>query len=309
MDLDTKTIEYYKKLEGDFGVFVRENVDLRNGCVKMDENGRCPFLNRNNLCDIILNCGEEHISYICTHHPRFYNEFSNFTEMGMGLCCEEAARLLMSGNIRIEKEDNYGPLHVFRNELMEMILCNRFSLKEKVYYFLDLCCEADDYIFNGKSRELSCIINKYDFKSLKGNGIKVSKLLEIAEKTEPIDKKWKNRLKHVAGDCRKIEANINEVVEINKDRYERLFYYYTFRYLISEDYGEEILANAKLIIFLLYLNIIFDTVSYADGEKDFNPNTILISKQMEYSEDNICFLLACSYDDPALSFSNLVGEE
>lgn len=59
------------------------------------ENERCPFLNKNNLCDIILTLGEDSLCSICTDHPRFRNFYTDRTEVGIGLCCEEAARLIL----------------------------------------------------------------------------------------------------------------------------------------------------------------------------------------------------------------------
>ena len=54
------------------------------------------FLNKENLCDIFINLGEDRLCDICREHPRFYNWFGDYTEVGLGLCCEEAERLLFS---------------------------------------------------------------------------------------------------------------------------------------------------------------------------------------------------------------------
>ena len=60
------------------------------------KDGRCPFLNSKNLCDIFIHMGEKSLCQVCTDHPRFRNFYSSFTEMGLGLCCEEAARIVLS---------------------------------------------------------------------------------------------------------------------------------------------------------------------------------------------------------------------
>ena len=62
---------------------------------RLGENERCPFLNKDNLCDIILTLGEDSLCSICNDHPRFRNYFTDRTEAGIGLCCEEAARLIL----------------------------------------------------------------------------------------------------------------------------------------------------------------------------------------------------------------------
>ncbi len=57
---------------------------------------KCPFLNSDNLCDLICRRGEEILCQTCRDHPRFRNYWEDRTEIGLGLVCEEAARLILS---------------------------------------------------------------------------------------------------------------------------------------------------------------------------------------------------------------------
>ena len=61
----------------------------------LTKSGRCPFLNKGNLCDIYRQLGESHLCAICDQHPRFHNWFGAEKESGLGLSCEEAARLIL----------------------------------------------------------------------------------------------------------------------------------------------------------------------------------------------------------------------
>jgi len=45
---------------------------------------------------MILDHGEDYICNICKDHPRFRNFWSGITELGIGLSCEEAARIILS---------------------------------------------------------------------------------------------------------------------------------------------------------------------------------------------------------------------
>ena len=96
--LDDETLEKYETLGGEIGKRVRAHLcEKEDGtCFEMCEDGRCPMLNEQGLCDIILEKGEDLISEICTEHPRFYNFFSDRAEVGLGLSCEEAARIILS---------------------------------------------------------------------------------------------------------------------------------------------------------------------------------------------------------------------
>ena len=96
--IDDDTLCKYEKMGGKLGGLVRAHLcEKEDGiCFAMRENGHCPFLNERGLCDIILEKGEDFISEICTEHPRFYNFFSDREEVGLGLSCEEAARIILS---------------------------------------------------------------------------------------------------------------------------------------------------------------------------------------------------------------------
>lgn len=98
IDIDDESYEFYRTVGGDFGKRLLNNIkceDNINSFV-LDKNERCPFLNDRGLCDIIINCGEDALCDICADHPRFRNFFDSRTEIGLGLCCEAAAELILS---------------------------------------------------------------------------------------------------------------------------------------------------------------------------------------------------------------------
>ena len=97
IDIDPDTREKYRRIPGEFGQ--RLNGNIRDGEMSsfiLGENERCPMLNKSGLCDLITELGEENLCQICADHPRFRNFFSDRTEVGLGLCCEEAARLILT---------------------------------------------------------------------------------------------------------------------------------------------------------------------------------------------------------------------
>ena len=67
-------------------------------------NGRCVFLNEKNLCQLIVELGDESLCDICREHPRFYEDFGVRQEAGLGLCCEEAVRLLLEHEMPLKFE-------------------------------------------------------------------------------------------------------------------------------------------------------------------------------------------------------------
>ena len=97
IEVDETTAQGYLAEKGAFGDRLRREIGSEPGeyFFKL-KNNRCPFLNKENLCDIFINLGEDRLCDICREHPRFYNWFGDYTEVGLGLCCEEGERLLFS---------------------------------------------------------------------------------------------------------------------------------------------------------------------------------------------------------------------
>lgn len=99
IEVDETTAQGYLAEKGAFGDRLRREIGSEPGeyFFKL-KNNRCPFLNKENLCDIFINLGEDRLCDICREHPRFYNWFGDYTEVGLGLCCEEAERILFSNS-------------------------------------------------------------------------------------------------------------------------------------------------------------------------------------------------------------------
>ena len=98
IDVDPDKREMYRSVPGEFGARLNAAIDDSGEapCFRLGENERCPMLNPNGLCDLITELGEDALCQICADHPRFRNFFGDRTEIGLGLCCEEAARLILS---------------------------------------------------------------------------------------------------------------------------------------------------------------------------------------------------------------------
>ncbi|WP_037293621.1 flagellin lysine-N-methylase, partial [Ruminococcus flavefaciens] len=64
IDIDAETAEYYSRVDGEFGERLRSSI--KNGSFVLTEDERCPFLNREGLCDIYTELGEENLCRICS---------------------------------------------------------------------------------------------------------------------------------------------------------------------------------------------------------------------------------------------------
>jgi lysine-N-methylase len=109
IDIDDDTLTKYKNVTGEFSERLKNNIsEDETPHFILSQNERCPFLNDKNLCDIITTLGEKYLCQICNDHPRFVNVFSDRTETGLGLTCEEAARIIITETspFRLISEDN-----------------------------------------------------------------------------------------------------------------------------------------------------------------------------------------------------------
>ena len=98
IDVDPDKREEYRSVPGEFGARLNAAIDDsgETACFRLGADERCPMLNKSGLCDLITELGEGALCQICADHPRFRSFFSDRTEAGLGLCCEEAARLILT---------------------------------------------------------------------------------------------------------------------------------------------------------------------------------------------------------------------
>lgn len=93
--IDDKTLKKYLRLKEAFGSRLRNSIDLREKSFCCFE-GRCPFLNEDNLCDICLELGAENLCDTCAGYPRHIEEFENVREISLSVSCPEAARIILT---------------------------------------------------------------------------------------------------------------------------------------------------------------------------------------------------------------------
>lgn len=294
--VDNETMDIYKNMNTEFGCKIRENIAENEDdtySFKLIEGDRCPFLTENNLCDIILNCGEDSICYICKEHPRFYNDFQEVTEYGLGLCCEEVVRLLLENDEPLEfvafndedeffvvdesEKENYNKLFNVRNEFFRILRTTE--------------------TYNKKIEKIISVAEKFC-----GEEIKIlddNEILEIYEKTEPINTEWTEyfeELKKNKGKILEKEKPFDE--ESNGDnKYSKLLSYIIFRHLLKTVFSD--IADFYRYLSFCISSVRFiklcDIKTYIEKglvlETDRINNVKRWSKQIEYSEENIDLLI------------------
>ena len=93
--IDEESLAKYKNLKGDYIWKVMSCVDWESETFRQDNEKRCAFLNKDNLCDLYKNAGEDSLCKTCRDYPRHIEEFEDVREITLSVSCPEVARILM----------------------------------------------------------------------------------------------------------------------------------------------------------------------------------------------------------------------
>lgn len=104
VQLDEQTFKRYKEsktspLKGEFEKYIKKNRSNQTsqnfGKIVMQKDGRCPFLDEQNLCRIQKLHGEEYLSNTCYFYPRTINLVNGVLEMSATLSCPVVAQSVL----------------------------------------------------------------------------------------------------------------------------------------------------------------------------------------------------------------------
>ena len=271
IDIDTNTAEKYKSIGGELGERMKRCIDWSGEPhFILGEGERCPFLNGRNLCDIILGLGESSICDICTDHPRFRTFLSERTEIGIGLCCEEAGRLIISRELPFalheEGEGEYtadeDALMDLREEIFEIMNDTAFPVCRRIEAVFALCGAALP------ERAMEEWVRFY---------------LGL----ERLDEGWTGCLQRLAG-LEIDERDIESFMQSRAQWFTNLFNYFVYRHLFAAlDDGD---IASKVAFAALSCRIIAALLLTHGGEEDLETvveYARMYSSEIEYSDENL----------------------
>ncbi len=276
IDIDEDTLEFYRDLSGELGEKVRKNIDFNAECPHfvLKTGDRCPFLEQEGLCEIIKKLGENALCDICTDHPRFRNFFSEHTELGIGLCCEEAARVIL------KSEEPF--------ELIPLDEEFEFSLSDEEKKMLD---ERDEIFSVIRDRRKSVfermekISSRYSFALC---GLFPEKLCSLFLSLERLDERWTSLLENMGNFC--LEKSVLSDKSFSAC-FEQLLCYLVFRHFADGMYNGSFVPRIKFAIAAcLLVAQLCDKYSQEDGDPaiaDMAEFARMFSAEIEYSEENL----------------------
>ena len=261
IDIDPDSAKKYNALDSGYGKNIKNSIGMSEvPHFVLEENKRCPHLDENGLCKIICELGEEYLCRICREHPRFYNDFLKGKEVGLGMACEEAARIILSS-------DEYDVIEHIGDLCGEC--CNigidTHEYRKEIYSIL----KNDSIPYDDR---LHAIYERFD---ISPHIFEDAKWHEIIEELEYLDAAHKELFLSYSS----LEKTPKEIDEIS----ERALAYFIYRHCTCAFDYEEYLA---MLGFCLFLERLF--VSVYISESDITPEVIgrIISEEIEYSPEN-----------------------
>lgn len=120
VEIDDESLEHFKAFP-DIMDKVEHKEDYH---FKLSKDEVCPFLREDGLCEMITKYGEDMLCQTCADHPRFRNFWTDRIELGLGLVCEEAGRIILSQKepmhlVRIDADTN-ADFHAEKKEMPKL---------------------------------------------------------------------------------------------------------------------------------------------------------------------------------------------
>ena len=96
IQIDPASLRKYRKIKGPLGNRLKNEINWKESCFRQ-YNGRCAFLNENDLCDLYLEGGGTRaFCRTCRTYPRHIEEFEGLREISLSLSCPAAADLILN---------------------------------------------------------------------------------------------------------------------------------------------------------------------------------------------------------------------
>ncbi|MBR5780088.1 MAG: flagellin lysine-N-methylase [Clostridia bacterium] len=260
IDIDDGALEGYKALECGYGKIINDSISFDGTPhFKLCEGDRCPHLDEKGLCRIILNVGEDHLCGICREHPRFYN-YTDVAEVGLGMSCREAARLVLSSTDYAKTEE----IGNVDGKKAELTFNGRIE-RARVYSILQ--SDGIDYC-----DKLQKIHSEYEIELLDD-----AFYIDLLSELEYLDEAHRELFMNYSADKRAVgtEAYL-----------ERALAYFVYRHCTEALDSEDFRAR---LAFCLFCERLLSSLAVSQGVCDLNGMATLasiISEEIEYSEDN-----------------------
>ncbi len=299
--IDADTASFYRSVGGDFGKRLQESITEDDTFILQGE--RCPFLNNKNLCDIIIHCGKDHLCQICRDHPRYFEWYGDLKEGGIGLSCEEGARLILTTDALTYSESQtqedaeeideelFHFLCTFRKQIFDLLEHECMPVSEKLCKVLSFAESLQFIMDNPQLRD-----DAFSAPVCTKSKVSASQLTDLLTDFEPIDASWTEALQALQNS---LPSEYPAVTKQESQYLVNLCRYFLWRYFCKGVFDGEILSKVKFAVAsVLVIRLL------CEGSTSLSvwiEKAKLYSKEMEYSDENRELLYDYTYEKEILS--------
>lgn len=262
IDIDPHTKNIYQNLSCEYGDIIRDSIDTYNGTpfFALCDNQKCPHLDERGLCRIITHLGEAYLCDICREHPRFYHNTPIGKEVGLGMACEEACRIILSSDdyadmVVLDEIDEdsqtfaFDPLP-YRTKIFEILQDTHLTYPQKVQKLSQI------FDVSLEDRDFCVLLNELSYLDEQHKSLLASYTPHI-----PSKKEWDMPLS-------------------------RALAYFVYRHVSTADSQSELSASLGFGLFCVQLIV---SVAVTQGVEDIGSLADIarmVSEELEYNEEN-----------------------
>ncbi len=319
IELDEETARYYMALKGETGEKLRASLvtDEEGGICFHLTGGQCPHLDAQGLCSICLELGEEHMGVICREFPRFTLGYADVEEKGIGLACEEAARIILydADGFGLVRQETESKTEASAMDVDYALAGKIAALRDTILGILQ--AGEGKRPLGGKLREILQLAKEFQSSEISENkqddcvpgacgeelfSIEKSHVIfSIYRDLEVLEPEWERaldnmeRLLHAdnvsAAQYHTLLEETVQAIEGGEQVLARLCAYLIYRYLMRAVYDYNVLDKIKFAVTFYWMFLELLTVKRLENGKLDAAAVVecarLLSRQVEYSEDNM----------------------
>jgi lysine-N-methylase len=220
-------------------------------------------LDERGLCRIILHLGEDYLCDICREHPRFYHRTPHGMEVGLGMACEEACRIILSS----DEYATFLPIDTLEDDEP---LCSFDATAVRACIYANLSDQSIPY-----AERLRAISDTFDASPSRYSDEEIRALLASLEYLDPKHKTLFSAYTSVPT----LAVGVEPLLE-------RALAYFIFRHCSTAYDESELRASLG---FCLLCERLLASLLQAATVRDMEDAVLfarMISEELEYSEEN-----------------------
>ncbi len=287
IEIDEDAKSRFDKITGEFGERVRSSIDSENVFIR--KNGRCPLLADNGLCEMVLNGCQ--LCIVCDEYPRFTEFYGDYTERGISLSCEAAARIILGNESKVMlvgdlgecDEEIFGFLYKARRSIFELLQDRNTDISKRIRLVLDYGEKLQDKINNNDYSDF--LYTPVDRLS---ESIGINPIFGFLAELDCLSEDWLEIL-----------ANHSAYKVENEIQIEQLAVYFVYKYFLKAVFDCDALSKLKLMA--------ISVTAIAALPDDVFENARMYSIEVEHNEENIEMIYDEFLFNDSLSTENIIN--